>query len=123
MKRITVHNRTVLMSSLQSVVELLKDIHRRDAPYKLALIRAKASFSGLWVYREDHTEVRVLGALAKIAPGFLSLDAVGQAISEMEWGSDLKVDSAKKAYARLETRPVKVTEGNAEIPYSFEKPK
>ena len=28
-----------------------------------ALIRAKASFMGLWVYREDHTEVRVLGSL------------------------------------------------------------
>src|SRR5437867_3641579 len=121
--RLTVPNGTVLMTSLQSVGELLKDIHRRDAPYKLALIRAKASFSGLWVYKEDHTEVRVLGALAKIAPAFLSLDGVSQAIAEMEWGSDLKVASARKAYERLETRDVKPTEGNAEIPYSFEMPK
>src|SRR5947199_826900 len=121
--RLTVPNGTVLMTSLQSVGELLKDIHRRDAPYKLALIRAKASFSGLWVYKEDHTEVRVLGALAKIAPAFLSLDGVSQAIAEMEWGSDLKVASARKAYERLETRDVKPTEGNPEIPYSFEMPK
>src|SRR5207249_3623175 len=64
--RLTVPNGTVLMTSIQSFGELLKDIHRKDAPYKLALIRAKASFSGLWVYREDHTEVRILGALAKI---------------------------------------------------------
>src|SRR5216117_3189625 len=78
--RLTVPNGTVLMTSLQSVGELLKDIHRRDEPSKLALIRAKASFSGLWVYKEDHTEVRVLGALAKIAPAFLSLDGVSQAI-------------------------------------------
>ena len=49
--------------------ELLKDIHKKDAPYNLALIRAKASFSGLWVYKEDHTEARILGALAKIAAG------------------------------------------------------
>ena len=121
--RLTVPNGTVLMTSLQSVGELLKDIHRRDAPYKLALIRAKASFSGLWVYKEDHTEVRVLGALAKIAPAFLSLDGVSQAIAEMEWGSDLKVASARKGYERLETRDVKPTEGNPEIPYSFEMPK
>src|SRR5207249_7568843 len=93
------------------------------APYKLALIRAKASFSGLWVYREDHTEVRILGALAKIAPAFLSLDGVSQAIAEMDWGSDLKVASARKAYERLETREVAMTEGNPEIPYSFEMPK
>src|SRR2546428_536767 len=71
--RLTVPNGTVLMTSLQSGGELLKDIHRKDAPYKLALIRAKASFSGLWVYKEDHTEVRILGALAKIAPAFLTL--------------------------------------------------
>src|SRR2546426_9166757 len=89
--RLTVPNGTVLMTSLQSGGELLKDIHRKDAPYKLALIRAKASFSGLWVYKEDHTEVRILGALAKIAPAFLTLDGVCQAIAEMEWGSDLKV--------------------------------
>ena len=37
---------------------------------------AKASFSGLWVFKEDHTEARVLGALAKIAPEFLTLEAV-----------------------------------------------
>src|SRR6267142_1305796 len=91
--------------------------------YKLALLRTKASFSGLWVSREDHTEVRILGALAKIAPSFLSLDGVCQAIRESEWGSDLKVESAKKAHDRIETREVKLTEGNAEIPYSFEMPK
>jgi pyruvate ferredoxin oxidoreductase delta subunit len=67
--------------------------------------------------------VRVLGALARIAPHFLSLDGVTQAIPEMEWGSDLKVASARKAHDRLESREVAITEGNAEIPYSFEMPK
>src|SRR3989449_639102 len=121
--RLTVPNGTVLMTSLQSFGELLKDIHRKDAPYKLALIRAKASFSALWDYKEDHTEVRILGALAKIAPAFLTLDGVCQAIAEMDWGSDLKVASARKGYERLETREVKITEGNPEVPYSFEMPK
>jgi len=121
--RLTVSGGTVLMTSLQNPAQLLKDIHKKDAPYNLALIRAKASFSGLWVYKEDHTEARILGALARIQPEFLSLDAVCQAIKEAEWGSDLKVASARKAHERLETRPIKVTEGNAETPFSFEKPK
>src|SRR5687767_8914721 len=121
--RLTVPNGTLLMTSLQSADQLLQDMHKKDAPYNLALIRAKVSFSGLWVYKEDHTEVRILGALAKIAPSFLSLDAVSQAIGEMEWGNDLKVESARKAYDRLEVRPVKITEGNPETPYSFEMPK
>src|SRR5438093_2480127 len=119
--RLTVPNGTLLMTSLQSFESLLKDIHKKDAPYKLALLRAKASFSGLWVYKEDHTEARILGALAKIAPSFLSLEAVSQAIAEMEWGSELKVASAKKAYDRIETRTIRPGEGNAEVPYSFEK--
>jgi len=123
LNRLTVPNGTVLVTSLQPAAELLKDIHTKDAPYTLALVRAKASFSGLWVYREDHTEVRVLGALAKIAPSFLSLDAVCRAIGEMEWGSELKVESAKKAYGRLETRDVKIGEGNPEIPFAFQMPK
>jgi pyruvate ferredoxin oxidoreductase delta subunit len=121
--RLTVPNGTVLMTSLQSFDSLLADIHKKDAPYKLSLIRAKASFSGLWVYREDHTEVRILGALAKIAPDFLSLDAVCEAIKEIEWGSDLKIASARKAYDRIESRDVAITEGNDEIPFSFEMPK
>jgi len=121
--RLTISGGTVLMTSLQSPAALLKDIHKKDAPYNLALIRAKASFSGLWVYKEDHTEARILGALARIQPEFLSLDAVCQAIKEAEWGSDLKVASARKAHERLETQPIKVTEGNAETPFSFEKPK
>src|SRR5213082_2644066 len=121
--KLTVPNGTLLMTSLQSFDSLLKDIHKKDTPYKLSLLRAKASFAGLWVYREDHTEVRVLGALAKIAPDFLTLDAVCQAIKESEWGSDLKVASARKAYERVDSSPVTMTEGNDEIPFSFEKPK
>ena len=121
--QLTLPNGTLLMTSLQQAGDLLKDIHKKDTPYNLALIRAKASFSGLWVFKEDHTEARILGALAKIAPSFLTLDAVSEAIQEIEWGSDLKVASSRKAFDRLETREVKLTEGNAEIPYSFEMPK
>ena len=103
------------MTSLQTPEQLLKDIHKKDAPYSLALIPAKASFSGLWVYKEDHTEARVLGALSKLKPGFLSLDAVCEAIKEAEWGSDLKAASAGKAHDRLTTRPVNMPKGPIEV--------
>ena len=100
--RLTIPNGTLLMTSLQTPEQLLKDIHKKDAPYNLALIPAKASFSGLWVYKEDHTEARILGALSKLQPGFLSLDAVCEAIKEAEWGSELKAASARKAHERLD---------------------
>ena len=38
--RLTVPNGTLLMTSLQSFDSLLQDIHKKDAPYKLALLRA-----------------------------------------------------------------------------------
>jgi pyruvate ferredoxin oxidoreductase delta subunit len=113
----------LLVTSAQSAEEILKDIHKKDSPYFLSILRGKASFSGLWVYKEDHTEVRVLGALARIAPHFLTIDAVCQAIREAEWGSELKVESARKAYERIQSRPVNIAEGNPETPYSFEMPR
>src|SRR2546426_5002030 len=76
--------------------------------------------STLFPYTTLFRSVRILGALAKIAPAFLSLDGVSQAIAEMDWGSDLKVASARKAYERLETREVTMAEGNPEIPRSEE---
>ena len=113
----------LLMTSVQSPAELLRDMHKKEAPYQLWILPGKASFSGLWVFKEDHTEARVLGALAKIEPRLLSVDAVAAAILEAEWGSELKVESARKAYARIEGRRVETTEGNPEIPYAFEMPK
>ena len=120
---LTVPNGTVLVTSTQSADDLLKDAHRKKTSYSLAIIPGQASFAGLWVYKEDHTEVRVLGALAKIAPRFLTIEAISEAIKAAEWGSDLKVQSARKAYERLQVRPVMPHEGNPETPYSFTMPK
>jgi pyruvate ferredoxin oxidoreductase delta subunit len=121
--RLLLPNGHLLVTSTQSAEELLKDAHKKNMPYSLWILPAKASLAGLWVYKEDHTEVRVLGALARIAPQILSIEAVAEAIREAEWGSELKVESARKAYGRIEGRPVKITEGNPEIPYSFEMPR
>jgi pyruvate ferredoxin oxidoreductase delta subunit len=48
---------------------------------------------------------------------------VCEAIKEAEWGSDLKVASARKTYDRIESRSVKPSEGNTETPFTFEMPK
>jgi pyruvate ferredoxin oxidoreductase delta subunit len=113
----------LLVASTQRAEDLLRDIHRKETGYHLWLLRGKASFSGLWVYKEDHTEARVLGALARIVPHILSLDAVTAAIREAEWGSELKAESARKACERVESREVAPDEGNPDTPYSFELPR
>src|SRR5580765_4839644 len=61
--RLTVPNGTLLMTSLQSFDSLLKQTHNTYAPYMRSLLRAKASFAGLCVYREDQTGAPILGAL------------------------------------------------------------
>ena len=112
---------TLLVTSTLSANKLIKNIHRMGAPYNLATIKAQASFSGLWVYKDDHTDVRLLGALAKLAPQIVSLDSMVAAIAE-QWKDDLKVASAKKAYDAVESTPVGADQGSDEVPLSFDMP-
>jgi pyruvate ferredoxin oxidoreductase delta subunit len=109
---------TVLVTSMQTPDDLLNDCHRKDAEWHLAVIKGAASFSGLWVFKDDHTDVRVLGAIARIAPHVIKPESV-EAVIRQEWGDELKVASAKKAAARMITRPVHPGEGNPEEPYTF----
>ena len=112
----------VLTTSMQSPEELLEDCHRKDTEWSLAVLKGIASFSGLWVYKDDHTDVRVLGAIARLAPHVVKLESVEAAIRD-EWKDELKVTSARKAYERAEVRKVRPDEGNPERPYEFQLPK
>ncbi|GMQ74843.1 MAG: 2-oxoacid:acceptor oxidoreductase family protein [Gammaproteobacteria bacterium] len=108
---------TLLVASTRSANSLIRDIHRKGQPYNLAIAKGTASFSGLWVYKDDHTDVRLLGALAKVAPHLVSLDSIVAAISD-----PLKVISAQKAYDLVEPIPVSADQGNDEVPLEFEMP-
>lgn len=112
---------TLLITSTQSPNKLINFIHRKGVPYNLSLVRSEASFSGLWVYKDDHTDVRLLGALAKVAPQLFSLDSVLETIKE-QFKSDDKVASAKQSYEATESIPVSAEQGNEEVPYEFEMP-
>ncbi len=113
---------TLIVTTMHDAGTITSMSHRKDAPYRLALLRAIPSFSGLWVYKDDHTDVRILGAIAKALPELFSLKSVELAIKE-EWKDELKAKSAAKAYERLSARVVSPSEGNPEKPYEFELPK
>jgi pyruvate ferredoxin oxidoreductase delta subunit len=112
---------TLIVTSMLSPEELIKFCHTKPHPYRLAVILAIPSFSGLWVYKDDHTDVRILGALPKVCPDLVSLDSVVAAIRD-EWKDDLKVRSARRSYEHTITRTVQPGEGNPEIPYRFDLP-
>src|SRR5881397_325303 len=63
--RLTVPNGTVLMTSIQSFGELLKDIHRKDALYKLALIRAQDAYLRMVLLIDPETGERGLGSIRR----------------------------------------------------------
>ncbi len=114
-------NGKLIVTSMLGFDDLLKMIHTKETPYELAIVRAVPSFSGLWVYKDDHTDVRILGTVARLVPDMLSLDSVERAIKE-EWKDDLKVLSARKAYERVESTQVPPGAGNAETPFEFTLP-
>ena len=113
---------TLIVDSLQEPVQLLEEIQRRDTPYKLGIVKGVASFSGMWVYKDDHTDVRILGAIAKALPELVSLQSVEKFINA-KLKNPLKASSARAAFERFSTVDVKPGTGNPEEPFHFKLPK
>jgi len=113
---------TLIVTSMHDAASLIPMAHRKPTPYQLAVLKGTASFSGLWVYKDDHTDVRILGAIARVLPELFTIDHVEKAILE-EWSAPLKAASARRAYERITTRVVQPAEGNPEALFEFELPK
>ena len=120
--RLTKPGGTLIVTSKEPAETLIPMIHRKDAEYKLAVLKGIPSFSGLWVYKDDHTDVRILGAIAKLLPEMLSLEAVKNFIRH-EWKDEVKVQSAANSYERITAQNVSPSQGNPEKPFQFQLPK
>src|SRR5208283_5240207 len=113
--------RTLIVVSLENAPALLENIHKRQEPYKLGIVKGVASFSGMWVYKDDHTEVRILGAIAKALPELVSLKSVEQFINE-KLKNPVKVTSARTAFERFTAAEVKAGQGNPDELFKFSLP-
>ena len=120
--RLTKPNGTLIVTSREEPEALIAMSHRKEAPYQLAIVKAIPSFSGLWVYKDDHTDVRILGAIAKVLPELFSLESV-QKVILADTNNPLKATSAARSHERLTTVTVQPSQGNPEEPYKFELPK
>ena len=114
-------NGTLIVVSLQDPDSLLHAIHAKNQPYKLAVLKGVASFSGMWVYKDDHTDVRVLGAIAKALPELVNLKSIEKYIQD-KLKNDLKVTSARVAFDKFATMNVQPGVGNPEEPFHFDLP-
>lgn len=90
-------NGFMIVVSNRSPQELLKHIAKRDRPYKLCIIRGEASFAGLWVYNDDLTEERVLGAIAKVAPEIYTINALEKLFADRSH-AEQRMAAARDAY-------------------------
>jgi pyruvate ferredoxin oxidoreductase delta subunit len=113
---------TLIVTSRETPETLIGMCHRKDKPYDLAILKGIPSFSGLWVYKDDHTDVRVLGMISKILPELFSLKSVQAAIMD-EWKDQVKTTSAAKAHETASLIAVQPSQGNPETPFKFEFPK
>src|SRR6516162_9609674 len=113
---------TLIVTSREQPDTIIEMAHRKASPYQLAIVKGTVSFSGLWAYKDDHTDVRILGAISRILPDLFSVKSVQKVILD-QWKDPIKVSSAARAYERLTTVTVRPDQGNPEKPYSFEFPK
>ena len=120
--KLTKPNGTLIVTSHEEPEAIIAMCHRKEVPYQLAIVKAIPSFSGLWVYKDDHTDVRIMGAIAKVLPDLFSLDTVKKLIVT-DTKNELKATSAARSYERLTSVTVQPSQGNPEEPYAFELPK
>ena len=104
---------TLIVASLEQPTTLLKALHTHDKPYKLGVLRGVTSFSGMWVFKDDHTDVRILGAIVKALPELAKFSSLEKFISE-KLKNTLKVTSARTAFDKFSTIEVKPGTGNTE---------
>jgi len=112
----------VLVTSEKTPDQVLAQTDTAERPYLLGVVPGLASFAGLWVFKDDHTDYRVLGALAKVAPDWVRIEDVKTLIQE-QTNDGSAVASAQEGFDKTKLRDVKVGEGTSghEV-LQFEKP-
>ena len=106
-------NGWLLVTSDKMPDDVLAQTDKAERPYTLGIVPGGASFAGLWVYKDDHTDFRVLGALAKILPQWIALDDAKAASLELAKGDKSAVASVQYGYDTTTMRPVRPGEGTS----------
>jgi pyruvate ferredoxin oxidoreductase delta subunit len=103
-------NGYLLVTSDKKPDEVLAQTDAAERAYTLGIVPGGASFAGLWVYKDDHTDYRVLGAIAKVAPQWVSLANAKAAAVELAKHPGA-AESVQYGYDATVLRPVKTGEG------------
>lgn len=88
--------------------DLLKFIGKKPFDYRIATLDGDASLAGLWVFKDDLTHERVLGAIAAVDPEIISIDAVEDFI-KWKYKEERRGQAARQAYDATLRRISRVT--------------
>lgn len=101
---------TLLVVSRRSPDELLEWIPRKDFAWQLAVLEGDPSFAGLWVYNDDGTDYRTMGAVARVTSEFVDLSALS-AEAGVKKNATRLLDWLDEGYRAVTLRPVRAGEG------------
>ena len=99
---------------------LLKFMAKRPFPYRLATLDGDASLAGLWVFKDDLTRERCLGAIAAVDPNIISIEAVEEYLLDKTKDAH-RARAAREAYEATLRRVKPVTPGQG-IDWPYEIP-
>jgi pyruvate ferredoxin oxidoreductase delta subunit len=99
---------TLLVVSKKDHTELLKFVGNKPYDWKLATYEGDASLAGLWVFKDDLTHERTLGAIAGIDPGVIGIEAVEAYLNWKNPKEPFRAEAARKGYGEVleKSKPV-----------------
>jgi pyruvate ferredoxin oxidoreductase delta subunit len=112
---------TLLVVTKKSHDELLQFIARRPFSWNLATYTGDLSFGGLWVFRDDLTHEKTLGAVAGIDPDIIGIEAVEAYLRYKNPKEPARAEAARRAYDEVRNtvkavRPGEGIEWKHEVP-------
>jgi pyruvate ferredoxin oxidoreductase delta subunit len=111
-------NGILLVVSRRTSDDLVRFLQKKPFSYKLAVVPGDASFAGLWYYREDGTDVKMLGAVAKVAPSIINYDKAKEYVKKT-YKSDQKLQAFENGYNSVIVTEVGPSQG---IDWPYAKP-
>ena len=114
------HKGCLLMVTRREHDDLLEHIAKKPLAYRLATLDGDTSLSGLWVFKDDMTRERCLGAVAAVDPGIISIEAVEAYLLETT-KDEKRVQAAVEAYEAT-LRSVRVVNPSEGIDWPHEIP-
>ena len=76
---------------------LVKFFAKKPYDYRLATVEGAPSLAGLWVFKDDLTREKVLGAIAAVDPGIISIEAVEKYLDK-KTGDPKRAKAARESY-------------------------